>query len=404
MATVPSIRNHLLILALAITIGAAEWNGRASRSIADDVSDKASNIPHPDLPLDQNPLLVPEAARLSPEILERPASAEEEAAIAAELDRLQTRDASQLVAVISEATRANNTPLPASFLISIAFAETRGRILAVSPSGAAGLAQATPAAYAMEGLDGKLWITTDYLVGTRAYIMKKPLGDALNIAEQVTDRTMARQEAIDLLGHAKELRQVGLDELKALEPFAPERFAQRIRRADEYNREVLEILGHLLESGAPREIEEFRDQIRDEYRALHRIQKIHWQKYAKELEWQRDRMLREHFRDDPIKVIRTRGYEAGEYLGEHLDARFSPTKMAWFLAAHATTKRDQAIALGVPEDELESWTAALYNGGLVNVARMRAGLISAPSETVKYMQKVPETRFRLDGVAALSVQ
>jgi hypothetical protein len=60
------------------------------------------------------------------------------------------------------------------------------------------------------------------------------------------------------------------------------------------------------------------------------------------------------------------------------------------------------MALGVPEEELEAWTAALYNGGLVNVTRMRAGLMGSIRETENYMQKVPEMRARLDGTTSLA--
>jgi hypothetical protein len=64
------------------------------------------------------------------------------------------------------------------------------------------------------------------------------------------------------------------------------------------------------------------------------------------------------------------------------------------------SKRQQAIGLGIPDDEIEAWTAALYNGGLVNITRMRAGLMPSIRETQNYMQKVPALRQRLDGAAS----
>jgi hypothetical protein len=349
-----------------------------------------------------NPLLAPEAMLVPPALLRAALNAEEERAMAAELDRLQTRHASELVSVISSASQEPSA-IPPSFLLSIAFAETRGRVLAVSPAGAAGLAQATPAAFLMEGFGGPLYITNQYLIGTRAYIMKKPLGDAVGIAERVIDGESTHDEALELLARAKELRRVGIDELEALAPRAPEVFMQRVNAADEYNEETLDKLGRLLEAGASKSrLESFRDGVRKEYRTLLRVQQVNWKRYGESLEAERNRILTRHFGTPPAKVMLERPYEAGEVLGERLDARFSPTRMAEFLAVHAQTKRQQAMALGVPEEELEAWTAALYNGGLVNVTRMRAGLMGSIRETESYMQKVPEMRARLDGTTSLA--
>lgn len=349
-----------------------------------------------------NPLLTPEAMLVPPALLRAALNAEEKRAMAAELDRLQTRHASELVSVISSASQ-EPSPIPPSFLLSIAFAETRGRVLAVSPAGAAGLAQATPAAFMMEGFDGPLYITNQYLIGTRAYIMKKPLGDAVGIAERVVEGEATHAEALELLARAKQLRRVGIDELEALEPRAPEIFMHRVNAADEYNVEILDQLERLLRSRASdARLESFRDDVRKEYRTLLRVQQVNWKRYGESLEAERDRILARHFGEKPAKVMLERPYEAGEVLGERLDARFSPTRMAQFLAVHAQTKRQQAMALGVPEEELEAWTAALYNGGLVNVTRMRAGLMSSIRETENYMQKVPEMRARLDGTTSLA--
>ena len=70
--------------------------------------------------------------------------------------------------------------------------------------------------------------------------------------------------------------------------------------------------------------------------------------------------------------------------------------MAEFLAAHLASKQQQARELGVAEEKLDAWTAALYNGGAVNVKRMRAGLIASLRETQKYMQAVPARMARLE--------
>lgn len=45
-------------------------------------------------------------------------------------------------------------------------------------------------------------------------------------------------------------------------------------------------------------------------------------------------------------------------------------------------------------------TAALYNGGALNVKRMLAGLMASLPETEKYMEKVPATRRDLDARVA----
>lgn len=350
-----------------------------------------------------NPLLDPDAMLVPPELVAQPLTAGEERSLAAELDRLETHHADRLVSVIASAAAQAPSPIPPSFLLSIAFAETRGRVLAVSPAGAAGLAQATPAAFLLEGFDGPLYLTNQYLIGTRAYIMKKPLGDAVNIAEGVIEGDTGYQEALDLLARAQELRRVGIDELEALAPRAPEVFWPRVVAADEYNAETLDTLERLLaERASEKRLASFRDRVRKEYRTLLRVQQVNWERYGESLERERDRVLAKRFGGDADRVLVERPYEAGEVLGEELDARFSPTRMAEFLHRHALTKRQQALDLGVPEDEVEAWTAALYNGGLVNVTRMRAGLMGSIRETESYMEKVPEIRQRLDGVTALA--
>jgi len=393
-----------ITLAALVSVGAAWRAGHAPPPAEPAPAPPAAPEPAPAAVAEAeeptNPLLDPQATLLPDELLARRLTDEEKAAMAAELDRLKTRHAAELVSVISSAAHDEPSPIPPSFLLSIAFAETRGKVLAVSPAGAAGLAQATPAAYLMEGLAGPLFLTDQYLIGTRAYIMKKPLGDAVAIAGRVIDGRATRAEALDLVAKAKELRRVGVDELEVLAPRAPEVFLPRVEAADRYNEEILDELDGLLSRGASRAaLTTFRDRVQKEYRALLRVQQANWERYAAALERERDGVLRRHFGGDPARVLLLRPYEAGEVLGEHLDARFSPTQMAAFLRAHALTKRRQAIDLGVPDDEIEAWTAALYNGGLVNVTRIRAGLIPPVRETETYMRKVPEMRERLEGVA-----
>jgi hypothetical protein len=320
-----------------------------------------------------------------------------------ELSRLLTRDAQQLVTVISGAVQEQPMSLPLSFLLSIAYVETHGRILAVSPAGAVGLAQAMPQAYLLEGFDRKIFVTNDYLVGNRAFIMKKPLADAMRVATVAAEANNAagRNRARALLASAKELRTEGMEELTVLEPYAPPIYMQRIEEADRYNEQVLNQLEAMLDRNASAaEFRRYHTRLRGEYRSLMNLQRASWDRYYRELTATRDQMLRQHYGIDAATVMRTRAYEAGEFLGENLDARFSPTEMARFLGVHLESKMLQAAELGVPKDELEAWTAALYNGGALNVKRMRAGLMTSLRETQNYMKKVPELRTRLDRIAA----
>lgn len=316
----------------------------------------------------------------------------ERARMAAEMGRWVTRHPRQLVEVIADLAEEQPLPLPPAFLLSIAWSETRGKVLAISPAGAAGLAQATPAAYLSEGLDGKVFVTMDYLTGTRAFIMKKPLGDALTIAAPLLKKNTpaARERARNLVGEAIRLRQEGMEELEALRPVATNTFFRRIEEGDAYNLATLRELEQIIERGAPRaEMKRFHTRVQRDYTYLRNLQRNGWARYERSLTARRDALLLAHFGQAPAKVIQTRPYEAGEFLGEALDARFSPKQMAKFLAAHLTTKQQQARELGVEEQDLAAWTAALYNGGAVNVKRMQAGLIGALRETDKYMQAVP---------------
>lgn len=323
-------------------------------------------------------------------------------ALAEEMAEMWTRNPEELVVVIDDAARSMPSAPSVTLLLAIAHAETNGMILDVSEAGAVGLAQATPVAYRQEGLEGKLFVTSDYLVGSRAYIMKKPLGDADTIASMIADKdTPARRKtAKRLLASAKSLRREGIDELELLAPYASEKYFAKIEAMDEHNKAVLARLGKLLETGSRAELRSFRNDTRTEYRALKQQQLASWTRYQKELIVERDRMLEKHFGMPHQMVKRTMAYEASEYLGEHLDDRFSAKSMARFLVRHLDRKAVEARKLAKSEKDVEAMTAALYNGGSHNVKRMLAGLIRTLPETDKYMKKVPATKRRLDAVIA----
>lgn len=326
---------------------------------------------------------------------------DQRARLAKEMSRWVTRNPRELVEVISDLAEQQALPLPPTFLLSIAWSETRGKILAVSPAGAAGMAQATPAAYLSENLDGKVFVTNDYLMGTRAFIMKKPLGDALAISAPLLRKNTpaARARARALTAEAVRLRQEGMDELEALRPVANETFFRRIAEGDAYNLKTLNELEQLIDRGAPRaELQRFHRRVQKDYTDLRNLQRDGWARYERSLTARRNALLEKRYGQKAAKVIQTRPYEAGEYLGEVLDARFSPAQMARFLAAHLETKMQQARDLGVEEEDLPAWTAALYNGGAVNVKRMQAGLIGTLRETQKYMKAVPDRTARLEEV------
>ncbi|HEX6087556.1 MAG TPA: hypothetical protein VF266_23695 [Thermoanaerobaculia bacterium] len=325
-------------------------------------------------------------------------------ALAHEMADMWTRDPEELVVAIDDAARSTPSAPSVTLLLAIAHAETNGMILDVSEAGAVGLAQATPVAYSQEGFDGKLFITDDYLIGSRAYIMKKPLGDADTIASMVVDKDTpkVRKRAKALLVSARELRREGIDELDLLNGHASKRYYARIDEMDQHNKKVLNQLGKLLENGSRAELRKFRNEVRTEYRALKQTQLSAWVRYQKELIAERDSMLEKHFGMDARIVKKSMAYEASEYLGEHLDDRFSAKSMARFLVCHLDRKGVEArkLARGASERRIEEMTAALYNGGSHNVKRMLAGLIRTLPETEKYMKKVPATRRRLDGVIA----
>jgi hypothetical protein len=323
-------------------------------------------------------------------------------ALAQEMAEMWTRDPEELVVAIDDAARSTPSAPSVTLLLAIAHAETNGMILDVSEAGAVGLAQATPVAYREEGFDGKLFVTSDYLVGARAYIMKKPLGDADTIASMIVEKDTAarRAKAKRLLQSAKDLRREGISELDLMSKIAAPRYYARIDEMDRHNKAVLQRLGKLLETGSRAQLRTFRNEVRTEYRALKQTQVTSWKKYMNELIAERDTMLEEHFRLPHNVVKRTMAYEASEYLGENLDDRFSAKSMSRFLVCHLDRKGVEARKLAKSEKDVERMTAALYNGGSHNVKRMLAGLIRTLPETEKYMRKVPATRRRLDGVIA----
>ncbi|MGZ4809021.1 MAG: hypothetical protein ACXV7D_06790, partial [Thermoanaerobaculia bacterium] len=309
-------------------------------------------------------------------------------ALAAELSKMWTRNPEELVSVIDQASRRATLSPSVTLLLAIAHAETNGKILDVSEAGAVGLAQATPIACLLERFDGKLFVTDDYLTGARAYIMKKPLGDADTIASVIVERDNARtrRRARKLLNSAVELRLEGVEELDLLSPFASAEYAKGIAAAKRHNLHSLQRLDRLIASGSRSELRHFRDEARREYRDLKVVQAQSWARYQLDLIQRRDVLLEKHFGQPAAMVRRTQPYAAGELLGRELDERFSATRMAEFLVRHLERKADEARALARSKAQVEMMTAALYNGGSHNVKRMLVGLISSLPETQRYMK------------------
>ena len=173
-----------------------------------------------------------------------------------------------------------------------------------------------------------------------------------------------------------------------------------------HNLATLKKLQKLLDRGSRRELRAFRDGVRREYRDLKRTQADSWRQYQLDLAARRDAVLEEHFHAPAIVVKKSDPYEAGEYLAEHLDERFSAKQMADFLVRHLERKENEARKLTKTKSDakVEEMTAALYNGGSHNVKRMLAGLIRSLPETERYMKKVPATRRRLDSVASAAAR
>lgn len=326
-------------------------------------------------------------------------------ALATELAAMWTRNPEELVAVVDDAAKEDPRSPSVTLLLAIAHAETNGKILDVSEAGAVGLAQATPVAIRQEDLSGKMFVTADYLTGSRAYIMKKPLGDADMIASMLltNDDAKRRARAKRLLDSAFALRREGVDELALLDRFASPRYAKSIEDADAHNLARLRELKKLVaQRDNKRALRRYRDEVRSEYRSLKQTQMSAWKRYQDDLIIARDRALEEHFGRSAALVKKEQPYEAGEYLASTLDLRFSARQMAGFLVRHLERKSEEARRLSDSDDDdrIEEMTAALYNGGSHNVKRMLAGLIGSLPETQHYMHKVPATRRRLDATIA----
>jgi hypothetical protein len=325
-----------------------------------------------------------------------------ERALASELGHMWTTKPEELVSVIDNASRSATVSPSVTLLLAIAHAETNGKILDISEAGAVGLAQATPIACRQEQYDGKLYVTDDYLIGARAYIMKKPLGDADTIASLIVERDTAanRRKARRLLRSAFDLRLEGVSELDLLEPYAFDGFYNEVRQSKLHNLHVLQQLEVLLKDGSRAELRTFRNRVRTEYRDLKHTQIASWRRYQLDLMEKRDSMLQKKFGMPADRVKDEMPYEAGEYLSTDLDQRFSARQMASFLVQHLERKSEEARVLAKSDKRVEEMTAALYNGGSHNVKRMLAGLIRSLPETQRYMKKVPATRRRLDHTIA----
>jgi hypothetical protein len=349
----------------------------------------------PELPPSEPSAAVPTLSQSAKHEIEQ-----REHALAAELRKMWTTDPDKLVNVIDDASMSAPVSPSVSMLLAIAHAETNGHILDVSEAGAVGLAQATPIAIRQENMfdHGKMFVTSDYLTGSLAYIMKKPLGDADTIASLIATRDTdeTRAKALRLLDSAFALRREGVDELSLLEIFASKHYARSIEDADQHNLEVLRRLKTLLKHGTRAQLRAFRDKTRREYRALKQTQVVTWARYQHDLIAKRDRVLEQHFHESAKRVWKDCPYDAGEYLGDALDVRFSARKQAAFLVRHLERKAQEAKKLAGHNGNINEMTAALYNGGSHNVKRMLAGLIVSLPETQRYMKKVPATARRLE--------
>lgn len=316
-------------------------------------------------------------------------------AFARELQRMYTIHPEELVTVLDAASRRDPASPPLSFLLAIAHAETSGDVLDISEAGAVGLAQATPIALRQEHIAGKLYVTRDYLEGSRAYILKKPLHDIEVIAGDVIDDhdfAFARQ----LLASAMSLRREGVDDLDLLAEWADGSFYADVRSDDTRNLAMLIELSRALDDQNFTALRTLRDRAHDEYRLSIERQQSAWHRYQLDLIARRDAFLEERFHMRASTARKEYGYPAGETLAAELDVRFSPTAMAEFLVRHVERKQSVASRLAASVDKREEMTAALYNGGTHNVKRMIAGLITYLPETENYMRKVPAMRRRLD--------
>ena len=169
-----------------------------------------------------------------------------------------------------------------------------------------------------------------------------------------------------------------------------------IEAADGRNEAALLELESLIRSNDRARLTEYRDRVRKEYRELRTVQRESWKRYQTALIAERDATLVAYFGIPASEVNVKHRYLAADILAERVDGRFAPGEMAEFLVRHLTRKAAEAETLETDRARLEQMTAALYNGGALNVKRMMAGLITSLPETEKYSRKVPSTRERLD--------
>lgn len=313
-----------------------------------------------------------------------------------EMKKLWIRDPDLLLDTIANARVEERNP-PLAFLLAIAHAETNGRPLLVSEAGAVGLAQATPTAYLLEEQEGPLYVTRAYVDGMRAYVMKKPLGDAVAaVSAALGERRAPASQALSLIERARDLREIGVDEVRLLERWYDGSLEGALESDLRRNDAILDAAERMIRRGDHEAMRAFRDRTRDAYRQLMELQRQSWKRYYADLSERRDQLLLQEFglvAKDMRGVI---AYNAGEYLARVFDARFSPSQSAAFLVRHLDRKITEARALDESMADLTPLAAALYNGGAHNVLRMRAGLIESLQETERYAEKVPSTRMRLE--------
>lgn len=313
-----------------------------------------------------------------------------------EMRRLWIRDPELLLETLENARSKHEQP-PLAFLLAIAHAETNGRPLLASEAGAVGLAQATPTAFLIEEQDGPLFVTRSYVDGMRAYVMKKPIGDAVAaVSAALGERRLPPASAFGLIIEARRLRDVGVDEVRLLERWYEGSLEEALLADQRRNDAILDEAERVIREGDEKTMRRFRDATRDEYRSLMAFQQRSWKRYYDELCARRDALLVEEYGTSSKELRGIMAYNAGEYLARVFDARFSPSQSAAFLVRHLDRKISEARSLEESSDDLTSLAAALYNGGAHNVLRMRVGLIESLRETERYSEKVPSTRRRIE--------
>lgn len=370
-----------------------QFDAAAAAAVAGEVEERGTTEqPSTPFVVETEPLLIaeplPHAADPEPAAFSRDL-------VIDEMRRLWIRDPDLLLETIN-AARVHPGDPPLSFLLAIAHAETNGRPLLTSEAGAVGLAQATPSAFLIEEQEGPMFVTRDYVEGMRAYVLKKPLGDAVAIASAALgERRAPPSRALPLIEEARRLSSVGVEEVRLLRPWYGERLDALLAADQTRNEAVLDALERVIRTGDRASIEEFRDGVRRDYRALLDLQRRMWKKYQSELDSKRDRLLVEAFGSGARELRGAVAYNAGEYLARELDARFSPSQSAAFLVRHLERKMLEADSIVGGAEDITPLAAALYNGGAHNVLRMRAGLIESLPETDRYAEKVPATRRRL---------